>query len=273
MIECAVTISLTPEARGGPFVFRGALSACCAQASRLGFHAIELFPRSAEQVNRRKLKALLERHQLKLAAMGTGAGWLVRKLSLTNSAARVRRDAQQFVSSYIDFASDFGAAVEIGSMQGRIEGNTTRDDAIAWLGEGLDRLEEKAQSARVPLLLEPLNRYETNVINNVADGLALLKSLRTKNVKLLCDLFHMNIEESSIPAALIKAGKRLGHLHWADSNRRAIGFGHTSIPVVVKTLRTIGYSGYVSAEVFPLPSPQAAAKQSIRSFRHFFRSP
>jgi len=270
MIEAAVSISLTPEARGGPFVFSDRLSAGCARASQLGFHGIELFPRAAEEVDSRKLKELLAKHRLKLAAIGTGAGWLLRKLSLTHPKGSVRREAQHFIGEIIDLASDFGAAVIIGSMQGRVESNTTRQQAMIWMKECLEHLGERSCAAGIPLMIEPLNRYETNVLNRISEGITVLKSLRTRNVKLLCDLYHMNIEEASIPEALIKAGKRLGHVHWADSNRHAMGFGHTTMEPVVKALRKIGYSGYISAEVLPLPSPESAARQTMKSYRHFF---
>jgi len=273
MIHAAVTICLVPEAKNGPFVFRGALDACCAKASKLGFEAVEVFPRSAEEIDADELKQALARHHLKLAAVGTGAGWLVRKLSLTNPDTRVRGDAEKFISDIIDLAAGFGAPAIIGSMQGRIENGVSREQALSWLRNALERLGHRATTAKVPLWIEPLNRYETNVLNCVADGINLLKSLKNRNVKLLCDLFHMNIEEASIPAALRKVGKRLGHVHWADSNRHAMGFGHTEIAPVVKTLRAMGYSGLVSAEVFPWPKPDEAARQTMKSFRQCFRNP
>jgi len=272
MIEAAVTISLVPEAKNGPFVFRDDLASACEKAARLGFNAVEVFPRSVDEINATELKRLLARHRLKLAAVGTGAGWLVRKLSLTNPKARVRHDAEQFISAIIDFAAGFGAPAIIGSMQGRIEKDVSRAQALNWLREALNRLGRRAGSAGVPLLIEPLNRYETNVINSVADGVNILTALKAKNVKLLCDLFHMNIEEPSIPQALLKAGKRLGHVHWADSNRHAMGFGHIETAPVVKTLRSLGYSGFVSAEVLPLPSPEDAARQTLKSFRRCFNT-
>ena len=77
----------------------------------------------------------------------------------------------------------------------------------------------------------------------------------------------MNIEEADIAAALRLAGSRLGHVHFVDSNRRAIGFGHTHLPPVIAALRDIGYTGYLSAEVVPLPDSQAAAAQTIKAFR------
>ena len=96
--------------------------------------------------------------------------------------------------------------------------------AFGWLVEGVGALGEHASQYGVPLLYEPLNRYETNVVNTVESGLKLIKSLSSPNVKLLCDLFHMNIEEVDIAAALRVGGAAVGHLHFVDSNRRPAGW-------------------------------------------------
>jgi len=269
-MHSAITISLVPEARGGPFVFWDDLSAGCEKAASLGFGAVEVFPRSAQELDVWLLQSLLAQHRLKLAAVGTGAGWVVHKLRLTDPDLSTRRRAQEFVAAIIDLAGNFGAPAIIGSMQGRWEGSVSRDQALDWLAEALEELAPRAQGHGVPLLFEALNRYETNVLNNVEDSLAFLKGLRTQNVKLLCDLFHMNIEEANIADALRNAGVQLGHLHFADSNRRAMGFGHTNMASVVQALRETGYNGYVSAEVLPLPDSDAAAKQTIASFRKWF---
>ena len=68
-------------------------------------------------------------------------------------------------------------------------------------------------------------------------------------------------------AAFRDAGSLVGHVHFADSNRRAIGLGHTSVPPVIRALRDIGYAGYLSAEIIPLPNADTAARQTIESFR------
>jgi sugar phosphate isomerase/epimerase len=86
-------------------------------------------------------------------------------------------------------------------------------------------------------------------------------------VRLLCDLFHMSIEEADVAAALAAAGRRVGHVHWADSNRQAMGLGHTAAGPVVAALRGTGYQGFLSAEVFPLPTAMDAARQTINSLR------
>src|SRR6476661_1613721 len=110
MIESAVTISLVPEVRGGPFVFWDDLAAGCAQAAALGFDAVEVFPPSAEALDARQLRQLLAQHSLKLAAVGTGGGWVVHKLRLTDPDATIRRRAHDFIAAIVDFAGSFGAS-------------------------------------------------------------------------------------------------------------------------------------------------------------------
>jgi sugar phosphate isomerase/epimerase len=70
-----------------------------------------------------------------------------------------------------------------------------------------------------------------------------------------------------LPSAIRSAGPHIGHVHFADSNRRAAGLGHTDFTAVVAALREAGYQGYLSAEVFPLPDSTAAARQTIETFR------
>src|SRR5262249_37149248 len=129
----------------------------------------------------------------------------------------------------------------------------------------------RAHGYGVPILFEPLNRFETNVINTVEQALTLLRQLRTQNIKLLCDLFHMNIEEVSIEGALRTAGNSLGHVDFVDSNRLAMGSGHIDPAPVKRALYEIGYNGYLSAEALPVPTPAEAAQRTIATFRQFFR--
>src|SRR5205814_2633380 len=135
--------------------------------------------------------------------------------------------------------------------------------ALGHLAGALDYLGEQAARFGVPLMFEPLNRYETNLVNTVEDGVKLLASLSACNVKLLADLFHMNIEEANPPAAIRAGTGHIGHLHLADSNRRPAGVGHTDFGPIAAALREIGYDGYVSAECLPYPDPDGAARLTI----------
>ncbi|MBL9175108.1 MAG: sugar phosphate isomerase/epimerase [Verrucomicrobiales bacterium] len=271
MIRSAVTVCLVPEARKGPFVFHTSLAEGCARAAALGFDAIELFPTHADDLDGLELRDLLRTHKLHLAAVGTGAGWLRRKLALTDPDPHVRMCARDFAGAIIDFAGGFGVPAIIGSMQGRVADGVDREQSLEWLRQELGQLGPRAHALDVPLLYEPLNRYETNLFNTIADSLDFLGTLTTRNVKLLVDLFHANIEERDLAAAIRLAGPAVGHVHFADSNRQAIGLGHTDVAPVVQALRDIAYDGYVSAEVLPLPDPDTAARQTIESFRRWFR--
>lgn len=270
-MRSAVTVSLVPEAKGGPFVYWDNLADACEQAAHLGFDAVEIFPREASALDAVLLRTLLEKLRLRVAAMGTGGGWVVRKLTLTHPDAAVRREAREFIRAIVDLAGQFQAPAIIGSMQGRWEGAVSREQALAWLAEGLADLGQHALRLGVPLLYEPLNRYETNLFNRVGDAAAWLGTLPTKNVRVLADLYHMNIEEADLPAALRAAGSWIGHVHFADSNRRAIGFGHTDVAPILAALHAIGYDGYLSAEILPLPDAESAARQTIAAFRAHLR--
>lgn len=266
-MRSAITVSLVPETKGGPFVFSNGLADAFAQAAALGFDAVEVFPPGADAPELATLPELTQRHGLRVAAVGTGAGWVVHKLTLSHRSAESRQRARQFVRIIIDLGARFGAPAIIGSMQGRWENEVSRDQALGWLAESLEELGEHAASRGVPLLYEPLNRYETNLLNRLGDTTAWLRTLRTRNIRILGDLFHMNIDEANSAAAIREAGPMLGHVHFADSNRRAIGMGQTAIAPIIAALREIKYAGYLSAEILPLPDPAAAARQTMDAFR------
>lgn len=268
MIRSCVTISLVKEARGGPFVLWDDLAAGCRTAGDLGFDAVEVFAPSPAAVDATQLRSLLQQHHLKLAAVGTGAGMVLHKLSLTDPDAGQRQQARAFVKSIIDMGGPFGAPAIIGSMQGRWGGDVSKAQALAWLAKALNELGSYAgEQYGVPLIYEPLNRYETNLINRIDEGVKYLNSLATSNVKLLADLFHMNIEEASVAEALRAGRGYIGHVHYVDSNRQPVGRGHTDFEPIMTALREIQYDGYLSAEAFAIPSPTEAAELTINAFR------
>jgi sugar phosphate isomerase/epimerase len=250
-IRSAVTVSLVQEARGGPFVFWDDLHAAIDQAANLGFDGLEVFAPGPDAVSAESLGQSLKARGLALAAVGTGGGWVKHKLTLTDPDAANRRRAIDFVRSMIDFGAAAGALAGapapaiIGSMQGRCSGDVSKETALG----------AHAGSRGATLLIEPLNRYETNLLNTLADGSALLGSL--KNVKLLADLFHMNIEEQDSASALVAAGADVGHLHFVDSNRRPAGCGHIDYAPIV--------AGLARPKRSPGPIPSQRRKLRSRS--------
>ncbi len=267
-MKSAITVSLVPQAKGGPFVFWNGLADAFENTAALGFDAIEIFPPNDDAIEIETIRGLCAQHSLGVAAIGTGGGWVANKWTLTHADADVRHHAREFIRGIIDRASALGAPAILGSMQGRWEGEVSREQALTWLGDSLRDLGAYAAARGQVFLYEPLNRYETNLFNRTADACAWLQNSGAgTNVRILADLFHMNIEETDIAATLRAAGSMIGHVHFADSNRHAVGFGHTAISPIIDALRSTGYAGYLSAEILPLPDSTTAARQTIDSFR------
>ena len=270
-MRSAITVSLVPQAAGGPFVFWNGLADACESASALGFDAIEIFPPNSDALDVPAIRELLAKHKVSVAAVGTGGGWVVNKWTLTHADAAIRAQAREFIRRIIEVAAALGAPAIVGSMQGRWEGGVSREQALAWLGEALDDLGGHAAKLGHVLLYEPLNRFETNLFNRLGDTAAWLRTPGTKNVRIVADLFHMNIEEADLAAAIHEARDLIGHVHFADSNRRAVGLGHTDVARAYAALDKIGYDGFLSAEILPLPDADTAARETMRSFQALTR--
>ena len=264
-MKAAVTISLVAEAAGGPFVFWHDVELACRASADLGFAGLEVFPPSSTGLIDANVAGLTKEFGLAVAAVGTGAGWVKHRLTLTDPDAAIRARAKEFVLAMIESASDLGAPVIIGSMQGKVNNLAEKPAALSVLQDALAELAERASKLGQLLLFEPINRYESNLCNTLAEGLALVAPFAGK-VKLLADFFHMNIEETDIASAVHQAGRQIGHIHLADSNRQAAGLGHTPFRPAINTLKGLGYSGYLSAEALPIPDSQAAAETTARAF-------
>ena len=268
-VRAAVTVSLVPEVRGGPFIFWDGITAACAAAARLGFHGLEVFPHTAAGVPVAELRTALDDHGLTLAAVGTGAGGVVHGLSLADPDAGGRRRAIDYVRAVIELAAPFGAPAIVGSVQGRAAPGEARAEALARLVDSMAQLGEAAAAADGRLVLEPLNRYETDLCNTLAQGGEVIGRTGSDRIGLLADLFHMNIEETDIAASLVAAAPRLGHIHFVDSNRRPAGCGHLSYGPIAAAVRAAGYRGWAAVEAFPYPDPEAAARRSIHGYRAY----
>jgi sugar phosphate isomerase/epimerase len=271
MIKSCVTIALVPEIKTGPWIYWDNLETSLSNASSLGFDAVELFTANADSIDNVHLRSLLEKYHLNLAAVGTGAGKVIHGLTLTDPDEELRKKGIEFIKGMIAFGAEFGAPAIIGSMQGNVGAGINRAITMNWLRDALNELGAYAEEQGTFLIYEPLNRYETNIINTIEGGSVLVDTLETKNVKLLADLFHMNIEESNLEDCISKYINYIGHVHFADSNRRPVGFGHTDMSKAMDALKHSGFMGYVSAEAFPWPNPDAAATQTMIAFKQFFK--
>jgi len=272
MIQSGATVCLIPELSGGPFLYSGELDDCCRRAAEAGFDAVELLMRAADAIDRGTLRRTLAAHRLKLSGLSTGGGFLVHRLQLCSPDAEMRRAARSFAESIIDLAGEFGGFSIVGVLKGTVAPGDDRDAAKSRLRGELAALGERAGRHGTSVMVEMLNRYESNWFNRLDEGVELLRSVASPHVRLLADLFHMNIEEADIAGALRDAAGFVGHVHLADSNRRAPGAGHLDFAAVGAALGQIGYDGYVTAEILPWPDPAEAARRTLEVFRRDIRA-
>ena len=173
-----VTISLVEEARGGPFVYWHDPLTNARRAQSLGFPAIEIFPPDADALSPSKLPDIPSETGQSVAAIGSGGGWVRNRWHLTHPSAEIRQKALDFIRRLLDAAARFHAPVIIGSMQGKHGDGVSLDQALGWLGEALTLLGQHAKSLGTGVYYEPLNRYESNLMNTAQSATDFLDKLK-----------------------------------------------------------------------------------------------
>jgi sugar phosphate isomerase/epimerase len=253
-----------PDVSRGPLaLLSGTFEEKVQKAAQLGYRGIELMVRDPAFLDRSVLKAVVAASGLEVPQVVTGELFGADGLCLVTADKELRQRALARTRAVIELAAELGAMVNIGRLRGRLSFLGGVADPWAVAAEQLREAIAFAAREGVKITLEPLNRYETDFIYTAADGLQMIEMLGYPNVGLMLDTFHMNIEEPSLAAALRTAGDRLWHVHIADSHRRYPGSGHLDFDTIFSTLYELGYQGYVSAELLPLPDPDTAAQKTI----------
>ena len=124
----------------------------------------------------------------------------------------------------------------------------TEEEDRRVLLDALEELGEHAESVGTLVLLEPLNRYEDHMLNRVVQAVELCEAIGRPSIKVMGDLFHMNIEEDDLDEAISQADGHMAHVHLADSNRLQPGAGHTDFAGAFAALRGIGFDGFMAME-------------------------
>jgi D-psicose/D-tagatose/L-ribulose 3-epimerase len=235
----------------------------------------------------------------------TAAAGVIRECGLTASVCAVmspdrdlihpdetaRSNGMAYVRHCIDAAHTLGARNVIGplySAVGRLWQPTADERArdVDLLVRQLGSLADYAGQRGVVLCIEPLNRFETSLINLAEQAIEIVDRVDRPSCGLLLDTFHMNIEERSLGDAIRAGGRRLRHLHACENDRGTPGAGHVPWQEVADACRAIGYAGPVVIETFtdrvktmaravaiwrPLaPSPDVLAREGLRHLRRVF---
>lgn len=232
------------------------------RANEAGYDGVEIaitHPERLSPAEREQLLKTLDETGLAAAAITTGQAYEIEGISFTEEDPALRRRAIERIKAHLSFVRelDLRAVVIIGLIRGRRGDKKGR----SWLIEALCECTKEARGVR--LAIEPLNRYESSLVNTMQEALEILEEVEAENLGLLLDTFHANIEEVSIEGSILKAGDRIFHVHVADSNRWAPGYGHLNFTKITRALCKINYKGFLSAEVLPEPNPDECLKKII----------
>ena len=260
-----LAVTATPSAgRFAPILLRGDVVPAFEVAARLGYQGVELHVRNPADIDARLVRRLMQRHDMQIPTIGTGLAAGEDGLTFADPDPSVRQLALGRIKEHIALAAEVGSAVTVGLMWGRVGNDAAqRPGRLAAALDCLQRCCRAAAEAEVTILFEPLNRFESDYPNSLAEAADVIAMANAFNMRLLADTFHMNIEEADMCASLRAVSHLLGHIHLADSNRQAPGKGHSDINGIVHTLREVGYRGWLAFEILPLPSPEQSASDAI----------
>jgi 5-keto-L-gluconate epimerase len=250
----------------------GAFEEKLRKAAALDVQGVELVTSEPAALDLDWIIGLLRQNRLAISAIASGAMAPVAGLTLLDPDPSVAFSARQRLDELVTLAGRVGAPiVTVGSFRGRMHAD--RNLALVQFADILRSAADHAAAVGVRIAVEPLNRFESDLIHTIDQGLSFLEQVDHPAVGLLVDTFHVNIEESSWtePFRRAAAAGKLLHIHVGDNNRLAPGRGLIDFHAILQTLGEIGYSGWLTAELLALPDPDTAARETIEVIARLLR--
>ena len=195
---------------------------------------------------------------------------------VSSDVEEYRKGGLQYIKDMVDLVAAIGGDTVAGPMysavgKAREVPPEVRKQAWAWAEEYLREAADYAKDKGVRLGIEPLNRFETDFINTVDQGLELIDRIGRDNVGFLLDTFHMNIEESNIIAAIGKANGKIYDFHACANTRGIPGDDNFDWPAIAAAVKAAGYDDYINIESFTPDCKEIAKAASV--WRPFAESP
>ena len=256
----------TPEAGTMPLCWGGdPPEHILRRVAEIGYEGIELQVRDPRAVDAGALARLAREAGLAVTAISTGPVTAVDGLYLTAAEAAVRERAVKRFRSAIELAGEFGVHATIGGMRGFAKWAPDRATGLGWFRSALETLVADAERLGVTIVLEPQNRYQTDMLNTIGETLDYIDLIGgSPHLVIEGDLYHMALEEKSLIAALVagRASGRMNYLQLGDSNRLAPGWGSFNWVDIIETLKATGYDGWLAMEFTQKPDSDSCARQA-----------
>lgn len=269
-----VSISVADRPSSMPqIMFTGDISARCARLAALGYDGIDLFLPNPPASDVGAVRKALSDNGLKAPMLAAQGDLMAEGLFL--NCPRCLARLLEASRSHLALCAELGSMPNVGFFRGQhkdVPGG--REESLKHMAEGLHAYCALAAGLGVDVLLEPINRYEIDSIHTVAEALALWRQAgEPANLLLLLDLFHMNIEESSLSAAIALAAGRTGHVHFVDNTRAVPGYGCQALGSLAQCLGTAGYDGFLGIEAIPGDRPEEEARDGLATVHAMLARP
>ena len=227
-----------------------------------GYDGAELMICKTDKEARDTLKSLCGEFQLEISVLVTGELYNYEGLSLSNHDPDVRAKCINKFHDYINMAAEFGAQVNIGRSRGLYEPGIPHEQTYAWALESLRSLTPYAEQKQVRLILEPVNFLQCDFILSAQDGRDIVDQVGSPYLKIMIDVFHMNIQEKDMLAQIRESKGYFSYVHLCDNNRLYPGNCGFDFAAIIKTLKETGYDDYVGIEVLQKPDMATAIRES-----------
>lgn len=218
-------------------------------ASETGYDEIEVHA-NVEAYDWDQIKKYSQDYHISIRGLSGDAGWPNEETDMAHADPRTRDKAVTHFKRQVDAAYTVGAEyiVVSPSAPGKSAPLGNGEEDWNWAIESVKKLASYANERGIDLIMEPLNRYESCLLNNARQAKQFIKEVNHPNVKTMLDTFHMNIEETSLSKPFVELGDDLAHIHVADSNRKGIGRGRLPFDEVASVIKETGYNGTITVE-------------------------
>ncbi|MHA4843932.1 sugar phosphate isomerase/epimerase family protein [Flavitalea antarctica] len=227
--------------------------------SSLGFDVVEIAVEDPELIDIEAVKTGLQKYNLKAVICGAFGP----SRDLTHEDPAVHQNCFNYIAKCLDFCVAVGNPFFSGPMYsavGKARLLSPDKRKLEWelAARNLRTVCEMAAERGLKIALEPLNRFESDLVNTVDDVVRLIDAIDHPAAGIMIDGFHMNIEERDIEAAIIKAGDKLLHVQVSENYRGTPGTGQTRWDAYRRGLAAVGYKGVVSIESFTTENQELA---------------